>query len=175
MSLLTVSNKVIQIIIITSPLYNKGVNYRFPHVFDLSLFPTLRSFSLDLRFSESNYDMLLLKSLKLFSMVSGRCSIHDIVITMRWTVINPDRITDIFSSGDDWRSFDEVITSSRFPFLANLSLKFDLEYPDHHPPFHHVSAKLSDGIRSSLPAISTSESISFVVDIQMMGVGSAKK
>ena len=119
--------------------------------------------------------MLLLKSLKLFSMVSGRCSIHDIAITMRWTVINPDCITDIFSSGDDWRSFDEVTTSSQFPFLANLSLKFDLEYPEHHPPFHHVSAELSSGIRSILPAISTSGSISFVVDVQRIGVGSAEK
>lgn len=119
--------------------------------------------------------MLVLKGLKLSSTVSGQCSIRDIVITMRWTVINPDRITDIFSSGDDWRSFDEVITSSQFPFLVNLSLKFDLEYPEHHPPFHHISAELSSGIRSILPAISTSDSISFVVDIQRIGVGSAEK
>ena len=133
----------------------------FPPDFDLSLSPTLESFRLDTYSLDS---ILAPKSFQIFN-VSGQCSIRNIVITMGWSSIDPDHI---FHPEEDWRSLDEIITSSRFPFLTKLSLKFNLEYRDHpsKPNFDHISATLSSEIHRCLPAISASDSFAFVVEIQ---------
>jgi hypothetical protein len=150
----------------------KGLRPEFPADFDLSVFPTLQSFSLDIAFSDIMAGILVPKTFHIFNKMSGWCSIRDIVIIMGWTLSNPDDIANILSSDEDWRLFDEVITGTRFPFLKKLSLEFHLTYwegedlPSHFPPFDDISAMLSSGIRRCLPAVSASESVAFVVDIQ---------
>ena len=140
----------------------------FPADFDLSLLPTLESFRLDIYFWDG---ILAPKSFQIFKM-SGRCSIHNIVITMGWASFDPDHIFLPFLSDENWRSLDEIITSSRFPFLKKLSLKFCVEYQGDNPSkpnFNRVSTILSSEIHSCLPAISASDSFAFVVEIQRTG------
>lgn len=86
----------------------KGFKHKFPVDFDLSVFPTLQSFSLDIAFSADMAGILVPKTFHIFNKMSGWCSIRDIVIVM--TITNPDDITDILSSDEDWRLFDVVIT-----------------------------------------------------------------
>jgi hypothetical protein len=143
----------------------------FPVNLDLSVFPTLQSFSLDIAFSAIVAGIHIPKTFHIFNQISGRCSIRDIVITMGWTLSNPDDIANILSSDEDWRLFDEVITGSRFPFLKKLSLEFPLKYwregrPSHLNPFDDISVMLSSGIQRCLPAVSALESVDFVVNIQ---------
>ena len=149
----------------------KGFKPRFPVDIDLSMFPTLQSFSLDIAFSPLMAGILLPKTFHIFNKMSGQCSIRDIVIIMGWTSTYPGDITDIVTSHEDWRLFDEVVTGSRFPFLKKLSLEFHLTYrrrvrPSDFPPSYDMSAMLSSGIRRCLPAVSALESVDFVVDIQ---------
>lgn len=143
---------------------------RFPLDFDISLLTALRSFRLELHYPERNdHGILISKSFHIFNKLSGRCSIHE--ISMEWTLrIDPNDITDsICSSNEYWRSFDEVITSSRFSSLTKLLLRFNLEYTkDTDISFDRISAILSSAVRRCLPAVSNSDSLSFVVEIQSL-------
>ncbi|KIM42857.1 hypothetical protein M413DRAFT_444501, partial [Hebeloma cylindrosporum] len=132
-------------------------NPGFPVALDFSLLPRLRSFRLDIDYSESsNYNILVSKTFQIFEAMSGRCSLHD--INLGWTFPIDH---NIFSSNEDWILFDEVVTSSRFPSLTKLSLRFNLVcgvYPD-------LSLdRLTSGVRRCLPAVSASDSISFTVE-----------
>ncbi|KIM34814.1 hypothetical protein M413DRAFT_450036, partial [Hebeloma cylindrosporum] len=144
------------------PIYRFAV--RFAGDLDLSLLSSLRSLILDINLWDHPLDNMASTSLAR----SSTCSIKYIVISMRWRVRNSGDLEIVASrSHDDWREFDEVITSSRFPCLTRLSLRLYVAY-DHPstPSFDHVSTKLSSGIRGRLPAASTSASFSFVIDIQ---------
>lgn len=127
----------------------------FPGEFALSLSPRLRSLhlELDLLSSRSSCGILSWKNFLIFEKLSTQCTICDISITISSNVLRLDDIGYMFRPDDGWRSFDEGITSSRFPFPKKLSLTFNLDHTPSlscSPTSDNMSARLSRQILKSI-------------------------
>jgi hypothetical protein len=112
--------------------------------FDLGRFPALRHFNIQLPISfKDNLPMLSFLN-QLLSISSYTSRIETLEIKITWSDAKNERVLkDLFSSGAEWSTLDEVLTSEKFVSLRKVVLDLRLEMDDDHRNLEYGDLTLS--------------------------------
>ena len=112
--------------------------------FNLGRFPALRHFNIQLPISfKDNLPMLSFLN-QLLSISSSTSGIETLEIKITWSdAKNEQVLKDLFSSGAEWSTFDEVLTSEKFVSLRKVVLDLRLKMDDDHRNLEYRDLTLS--------------------------------